>query len=211
MPATVNAGDLLVMFIKTAGAGAHDQTQPSGWSTIIHSTVNQTQYKAGIYVKDAVGDEDGTNVDVETDGASNSASAVVRIQTGTWGGTVGTDIEGTAGSVVGTATPNPPSHTATWGSDDNLFFGLNFYNNDGGTITVYPSNFPDNRTEVQSGGNANEMGALMYCSLESATADANPGQITIDESEQNLPYTLVIKPAASSSVLGPMIIPFGDI
>ena len=57
MPATVDAGDLLLMhFVNDGNATV---TTPAGW-TLLNSTLNGTQVRSGWYYKLAAGTEGGT-------------------------------------------------------------------------------------------------------------------------------------------------------
>lgn len=63
LPATVEAGDLLVLFVwDSTGTGA--VTGPSGWAAAIENSPATTQPRVYVYNKVAAGTEDGTTVTV---------------------------------------------------------------------------------------------------------------------------------------------------
>ena len=55
-PATVNAGDLLVLFIATNGGAV---TAPAGW-TVIYNETTLSNPKGGLFIKVASGSESGS-------------------------------------------------------------------------------------------------------------------------------------------------------
>ena len=62
MPATVDPGDLLIMLVSLDNEPP--SATPGGWTPLFAATQAAAEFAA--YAKDAVGNEDGTTVDVTT-------------------------------------------------------------------------------------------------------------------------------------------------
>jgi len=120
MPATVDAGDLLIVIISIKDSASNTFTTPSGWTAIANDD-NAPFVHQGIFAKDADGTEDSTTVNFATSSAATGCAQCYRISG--WGGTLASDLEaGTYGPHGGTA-PNPPSLTPTGGAKDYLWMG----------------------------------------------------------------------------------------
>jgi hypothetical protein len=76
MPATVNAGDLLLALV--AFDGTCTITTPSGW-TLLLGAVASSDPQVGIYGKVADGTEDGTNVNFITSNSQRGSVHVIRV------------------------------------------------------------------------------------------------------------------------------------
>lgn len=198
MPAVVNAGDLLIMHCTTANSGAIIGT-PTGWTLFGLVEAMTTSGKA-VFAKDAIGDEDGTTVNVTRDNAGVCVFIVQRISG--WAGTLGTDVEiGTSATSSSTA-PDPPNLTASWGPGDNLFIADCAASNDDESITAYPVGYENTFQSVSGGGiDAGCSGGV--ATKTSTLAIDDPGTFTLSGSEIWITQTLVVKeaPAASAPVL----------
>ncbi len=151
MPATVNAGDLLLMTVSAHASGADGIDTPTGWS-IVSSYILASTAGQIVYGKDAVGDEGGSTVTVTMTNSSSVVAIVQRISG--WGGTLGTDVEATTPvGPTSTSAPDPPSITATWGADDNLFIGITTGMNDDTVYSAFP--YATNQADGSAGASAN--------------------------------------------------------
>lgn len=207
MPATVNAGDLLIILgtrdRRGPSASERFDSTPSGWTEIWEGT--STGAATGQWLaKDAVGDEDSTTVNMTAGGnASTGATQVIRIKAGTWGGTVATDIDVGTASTGTDANPDPPAVTAGWGADDNLFITVAHTADDDATVDTYPTDY-DNGVDTISGGGANLGATVGSARLESGLATDNPGTFDLSETEAWVSNTMVIEPAAATSITPPI-------
>lgn len=118
MPPTVAAGDLLFIFMSARG-NVTFTTPGGGWVIASAKQAVGTTLSTISYKKVAVGNEDGTSVNVVTS-ANAIAQAISGRVTGWNGVDVTTDVvEGTP--ATGTSSnPNPPSAAWAWGSLDAL-------------------------------------------------------------------------------------------
>jgi hypothetical protein len=86
MPATVNAGELLLAIV------AFDElittiTTPSGWTRLVTRTPASGLVIAAVYAKVATGSEGGTSVDFVTSNAQRGSAHVIRVTS--WAGSLG--------------------------------------------------------------------------------------------------------------------------
>jgi hypothetical protein len=120
MPATVAAGDLLLIGVCQA-LDDDPYEDVEGWAKLFDNEMfNSGQF--AWYVKVAEGDEDGTTVNVETlAGNVLPVAIVIRIEAGSWAGTID-DVEA-GGYATGTTTTQPSTleFTPSWGADNNLW------------------------------------------------------------------------------------------
>jgi hypothetical protein len=163
-PAGLQAGDILVLWIGSAGNGTF--TTPSGWSVAISSSSGRA-----VYYKVATGSESGSlSVSVQSD--SNSAKcgimACVRDATTVQAGTVGTNSTGDI---------DAPSITAA-GAGVLLAFASHAHRTD--TVDAYPSGMTSmgvNPNDSSGGDNhasaSQSVGAYKNSSAAGATGAKN--------------------------------------
>ena len=193
MPATVNAGDLLIL-IFTCEDGNID-TDPGGW-TILSST-GVAQGDMQIYIKDATGSE--TTATVGVDATTTALSHVWRIQTGTWEGTLATAVDTSSVNDQGnTSSPNPPAVTAGWGSDTNLFITTVGARDDAVTVDSYPTNYSGNQTGTTQGG-TNDGCSLGSASRALTAASDDPGTFSLSSSDRTSSFTIVVQPFSAAT------------
>jgi hypothetical protein len=196
LPATINAGDLLLLIFANDGVTA--QTTPSGWTALDKQTTGNQVY-GGVYALDAVGDESGT-VDVVTAAVEAGAGHIYRI-TG-WGGDIATDIDiSTVATGSDTDAPNSTSVTAGGGSADNLFLTIACWGDDDEGVNLYPTNYT-NGVSIACGGAPSESGRGGSARRELAAASDDPGAWQLAGNERWVAWTLVIAPAAASTNTG---------
>lgn len=190
IPATVNAGDLLIAMIVFDGAPTvtWDQSTAGTW-TLIHNTPNGTACRGVAYAKVADGTEGGLTLSITTSASEQSVYRCVRINQ--WNGALATGLaNGTAATGTST-TPNPPAVTPSWGSDDHLWIAICYYDFGTTTVSAYPANFTEGQFNDTSGGGAG-------CGLGSsrrqlATNTQDPGTYTISASRAWVAQTLAIR------------------
>jgi hypothetical protein len=185
MPATVNAGDLLlILFVRS---GTSTVTTPAGWTRIDGGAGSDM---SRIYKKVADGTEGGTTVNVTTSVAETGAAQALRC-TRWYGTAAGVEIAGS--TLNGPSTnPDPISLSPSWGVDRTLWIAAEFSTGNPG-VTVYPTNFSTGQTITS------DIGAL--CQLAScrrtlyATVQ-DPSAFTIGTSQTWDVYTLAVRPPA---------------
>lgn len=191
MPATVNAGDLLVALISNDGNAT--VTTPAGWN-LLASDAQASACRLGVYYRIANGTEGGTTVDFVTSVAETMATDVYRI-TG-WHGTTPPEVGIAVGAT--TANPDPPSLAPSWGAADTLFIAL-FGTGTANTASAYPTDYTDGTTHA-TGGSAASIGSARR---ELNAASDNPGTFTITGTVACLAQTVVIRPAAGAATADP--------
>lgn len=151
MPATVNAGDTLLMLVRANNISS--LTPVSGWTTLFNLTPSEsspinddTMYLA---YKKAAGTEGGTTVNVSFNTTAKAAAIVWRI-TGAADPTVNPP-ELSTQAIAATTTPNPTAVTPSGGAKDYLFLWIGGWD---GEQTSPPASQPtgySNPTGISSG------------------------------------------------------------
>jgi hypothetical protein len=187
MPATVNAGDLLLVLFATDGAPTI--TTPSGWDQLLHT--NNGSVRATAYTKVAIGTEGGTTVDFVSSAGEEAAAQVYRITA--WYGSL--DGVERATSATGTsANPNPPTDSPSWGAADTLWLAV-YFAPDGNNVTAYPANYT-NGLNTES-GNDTEAASMGSARRELNAAAEDPGAFTIQASIPWIAQNIQIRPSAA--------------
>lgn len=195
MPATVDAGDLLVVQFGSYNGVA--STAPSGWTRVTGGN-NSIAY----YYKIADGTEDGTSVNFVQSSSSGYAAKSVAISGAH--ASQAPELQSTA-DVTNTASPNSPSITASWGAEDNLVIAGVAWGHLFGTNRSYsspPSGYTEMGTYAHAeNGTAQTATEMAYLQL-TATATEDPGAHTLSGSAQHtFSTTLIIRPAAAAPTL----------
>ena len=191
LPATINAGDVLVAIITSTTARAGGVL--SGWTELFYGTSNML---FAVWIKDATGVEGSTDR-ASWGGAVGSISAQCLRLTGT----TASDVEAAFSSKGLSAAPSPPSLTHT-GSGDILWLAGAAFIDDESSVTAYSSGFTGGvATYTRRGLNGSSGVANAY--LEDATSSKTPGDLTLDQSEGWYAFTL--------GALGEAGAPTGDI
>lgn len=189
MPATVDAGDLLIIaFAMESGTAP---AAPTGWTRHVISGA-ATNPVFHILLKDADGTEGGTTVDFETVSTSFACAQVYRI-TG-WHGALADDVDlGTAASGTGNS-PDPPSVAAGWGSAENLFICFYGTGNDDSDDAITPPTNYGNALYIETESSLNN--PSIGSARRELTGDTDdPGTFSgLDSNEEWHTQTLVIRP-----------------
>lgn len=198
MPATVDAGDLLLMFVTNHFNNLNCSSVTLGFTEDADEQIHNQVGRLCVFSLDAVGTEDSGTSTVTFSGTALSAAAnVVRITAATWAGDRSTDIERGTHTAGNGTTCNPASLTASWGSKDNLWIASIHHNTSPRTISVYPTNYDDNQTDTlaNASGNSDSIHALATRELAAATDD--PATFTLNLSNDFECYTMVVEPAGN--------------
>lgn len=188
MPGTVDAGDLLLVFL--AFDAGPTITIPIGW-TWLQWTGNATDVRIAIFGIDAIGDEDSTTVDFVTSISTSGSAQCYRI-TG-WGGSLqehvwlsGEDFGG------GGNHPDPKIIGIPWGStDDTLIIAAAATDNDT-VMNSAPTSYTD-LTQTLSGGGG---GSISTARREVNADTEDPGAFTLATTEGHGAFTVAIAPTA---------------
>ena len=193
MPATVNAGDLLlILFDMESGSSP---TTPAGWNVVFGPTDGEnagSSYAVG-YAKVADGTEDGATVNIGTTSTSFGIAHTYRITN--WHGVYATGV-GAGTPATGTDTnANPPAVTASWGVADNLFIACAAYYDDLNTSAA-PSNYAN--LQYDECANSLAIPSIASARRELAAGSDDPGPFT-QESGFWVAETIVIRGLAGGS------------
>jgi N-acetylneuraminic acid mutarotase len=202
MPATVDVGDLLIVFITTDGNAAIPVT-PAGWTAPATSTAlgNTNQVRGSVYVKDATGTEDGTTVDFDT-GTSNErgAAQVYRIPAAKWDGTI-TNVEVASLAIAGTVNnPNPPSlNPAGWGTENTLWFSY-VAGSTHTAVTTFPTSHI-NGYHTNTATTTNAGASVAVTQRVNAAAAEDPAAYAMASAQASAAFTVAVRPASGASNL----------
>lgn len=199
MPATVDAGDLLLVLLASDGTAG--VTTPSGWTELFSTTDPDTgfgdsaEFRLGAYAKDAAGNEDGTTVNFVTSGSEPAAAHVIRVAASAWEGTISTALA-TATSATGENTsPNPPTANPAWGSLDTLWVPvMGHYSTS--TVTA-PANYTTNHARTMANGDDCGL-ASSWRATSPLVASEDPSSYTLGTSRDWISNTIAIMPPCES-------------
>jgi hypothetical protein len=204
MPATVDAGDLLIVLF-TNDENTIVNT-PTGWN-LMTSDANGPHVRLSVYYRIAAGTEGGTTVNFVTTSAEEAAAQVYRVTN--WHGITPPEIS-TAATGTDT-TPDPASlDPAGWDVADTLWLVVAGQDRGDQVTPTYPASYTNGISTLSSNGTGK-------CQIHSArrvlaAASEDPGAFTIPVSEQWVAFTIAVRPVrydltTSSTVGGNVTIP----
>lgn len=183
MPASVNAGDLLVV---GAMISAETYTITASGFTSIGSSGRNSAIKVQYFYKIGSGTEGGTTVDFVTSSAVRMVAQVFRIQAASFHASApeGQFANGNSN------TPAPPILSPSWGSASTLWL-IGAGINGTGSISSYPT---ANNNNAQAGtGGATRV--IASCTDSAVTGSLNPGTFGIGSALDWVAATIGIRPA----------------
>ena len=198
MPATVDAGDLLIVLFTNDGDAT--VTTPAGWTAPANnSQVQGTQVRGSIFVKDANGTEDGTTVDFVTSAAEHAAAQVIRIPAAKWEGTIASFVIPTAPVAANSATQVPPSaNPAGWGAENTLW-GTYVAGSSYASVTTFSGQELGYHNSAGSGGT----GASVSSALRQINVDGyEPSAYTMSGSSPGIAFTFAVRPPSTFTYTG---------
>lgn len=189
LPSGISAGNLVLIFACKNNT-AETISDPSGFTLLLDKDNNDNFL---IWGKIATGSEGAT---VNTTLSSGQRMAAVSyLITGNRNGLSSSEIAISSAVDASTATPDPPNHTPSWGSAENLWIALSFASDGGYTYTQGSGN-PTNYTlgELNSTvSTGNGCGVLTASRLLTASSE-DPGAFTTVTARNRSTYTLAIRP-----------------
>lgn len=194
LPATINSGDLLILF--WCNRSSPTVTGPSGWTLKYAGDTSGNFGRGETFLRVADGTE-GSTVTVSLSGTGREACAQVWRISG-WEGTLASVETGTL-VTASNSNPNPPSVTASWGAEDNLFIAAIHGADDDATASSGPTNYT-NVTNTVSGGGNNSGASVITARRNLNGATDDPGTFTLTQNETHIVQTLVIRPSTSGNV-----------
>lgn len=188
MPGSIVAGDLLIASVGVRNPG--NWTPPSGWNLLLEQPGGGSVGETVVWYKIADGSE-GATLAWSTSVGTTGAWHVYKISN--WHGTTPPEVNSVSGDAVAV---NPPSLTASWGAEDNLWIALAGSSANGMFFGTAPTNYSGlSSTTAGSGGGASNMGSARR-SLNAATED--PGAFASTTNRWWRAVTIVIRPAGST-------------
>jgi hypothetical protein len=202
MPATVNAGDLLIAF--TVFDDRPNVNTPAGWTFFFGWGCCPDEPKFSMHAKRATGTEGGTTVDfVTTDAgfgfgaAQKGAAQVYRITGWRDSGILTNDIAWANDCCYDGATANPDSpalNPTHWDVENTLWIAA-YGADDDHDGTAYPTNYAGGTfTESDSSATSASMGSAWR---HFAAVSEDPGTFTIAASAVWIASTVAVRPAVS--------------
>lgn len=191
-PAVVVAGDLLVMCVTADFDDTGNEfVTPSGWTRKAwHGISGEVQH--GIYVKSAVGNEDGATVAmvIGSSDTEDGSAIMVRYQVGTWSGDLA-DIEVSAQANGDKSTDEPNSGSLTHSAGSADYQWISVWGSDDGNlaVTAAPTNYS---------GEGDTLGdrSTGYAFRDNATATEDPGAFTTGAGiDIWIAFTVAVPPA----------------
>lgn len=191
IPATVNAGDLLIAMGDWRSTSAEVPLDPTGWTRISNDLFPHV-----IVAKVADGTEGGTTVDLVTDVTTTAVGIVVRIlgQHPTLSEAIAAGPGNGSGSTPSTE-PNPPEavQPATWFTAPVRALAIAGWRDDDVALVSNPAGYTAGANGVSgAGSNAGAGMAFAHRALQAGSED--PGPFTLASNEGWDTQTLLIRP-----------------
>jgi len=190
LPEVVDAGDLLLVLFSSV-AKDNQQNTPAGWTQLSSDYLYNGRTRVGMYAMVAEGTEGGTTVDLTTDTTTTAVAIVVRISG--WGGSLTDSVDiATTAYNTSTSSPDPPSVTAEWGADKNLFLAFAAACNDSIDFTDAPTGYGNLTYVVSASGTDNSTEAAI-ADRTTISASDDPDSFTLASSETWVAGTVVVE------------------
>jgi len=196
LPPTVNAGELLLVFMSFDGnpTVTWDNTSFGTWTQLV-DTPSGTAAKLVIYAKVAIGTEDGGTLSIGTDVSEQSTHQSQAI--GNWQGTIASGVNSPTAATGTTDVPDPPAATDGWGNVDRKTIAV--YGADGSrTATAYPTNYDLDQATGASGGGAGA-GIGSAGRNQAAAGSQDPGTFTISAADDWIAATVSVRGSAGAA------------
>jgi len=197
LPATINAGDLLILLFvndsNTAVTSVTDSTADA-W-TSKSDDANGTSVRQVVYCKVADGDEGGGTVNAVTASAWQAVAHVYRIS-GWYGALTGVEV-GTASTGTGTS-PDSPSLSPSWGAADT--FWIEAIGNDAySSATAASTNFSNLNTATSNGdSSSNQCSGHCADRTQNASSQDPDNAFAISLSRPWVAQPIAVRPSAAS-------------
>lgn len=194
LPSPIAADDLLLCVIATDGTGSATATHswPGSWNELVDraDAANTMSYSVG-WLK-AVGNEDGTTINVTTSTNEGSVTRCYAID----GANADSAPDISAGWEGSSPNPNPDAVTPVGGSDDYLYFA---FAGQWGTRTVsaYPSGYSNTGYSDSNAGGAEENVLAWATKATTSSTTDNPGTFTFSAWTDSMAWTIAVAPESA--------------
>ncbi len=186
LPATVNAGDVLLVLFATDGQPVltWDNTTAGAW-TLLHDTKHAAICTLAAYWKVAAGTEDGLTLTIGLGATEQSVAQVLRFS-----GAASVEC-GVAVGTNGSLTPDSPALAPSWGEADTYWISA-WGADDSAGISANPAGYTAGDVDTSSASGACTLG---YATRTLRARSENPGSFTIDFSTEKVSQTYAISPS----------------
>lgn len=194
LPTGITAGERIIIVITTDNAGAVTFTPPTGFSAIAGAASSSTVCNGAAFEKIATGSESGTITCTVSTSCTNSMACAYRVS-----GAHASTVSEAAATTGTSTTPNPPSKTPSWGSDDTLWIAA-FGKRASSALNTYPANY----TTDQTSNNINNIRTAM-ATRQVAASSEDPGSYGIASSVGWHAITIAVRPSAVVAISYPRL------
>lgn len=204
LPATVNAGDLLIAVFQTslpasATTVTWDNSTAGVWSNLYDLDTSSLDSHQTCKYKIADGTEDSATLVLTTSQSVGSEAVVFRVSG--WHGTTPPEVA-TVNTINGVS-HDPPSLTPSWGAADTLWLALAGEEGATRSYSAFPTSYTNTRSDQTGSGSGGVIGSA-WRSLNAASED--PATFTSSASNRCITATIAIRPAAGGgSILRQML------
>ncbi len=191
LPASVAAGDLLIILLASDLLTAPAFTFPAGWTKL--ADVADSAHTGTVAYAIAAGGETTVAVTHTTERTNQIAW---RIPAAEWHGTTVPEI---ATIVTGnSSTPNPGSLTPSWGSAATMWLAACTWDDSAApTLSTYPTNYTDAQANSVGGSSAARV-AGAWRTLTATSED--PGAFGLSGAETWQAWTIAVRPPVAGNV-----------
>lgn len=186
MPATVNAGDLLVVIftLSSTSASAQSVTPPAGWSPLFADDLSGLfRRRFYAYSKAAIGNEASTAQSFSFGVTCRGVAFCFRVRASTWSSAP----EAVTSSITSTSVP-APTIAPSWGAADAMVIAVRAKNSNSPVPLAYP--LPGHNATATHPSNST---ILSVCSGEMTGANLSPGAFTFGAATAENVATIAIK------------------
>ena len=195
------AGDRLVVIHAVDGGASNYVSHTAGW-TLLANTSSGTTCFLLVFEKEAASSSEALTVTLSGSRTARAVSYAIQGHDSTQAAEIAT-ASGTS------TTPDPPSLSPSWGSDDNLWIVALSQDNSTIGLSSFPSGYTANQLNNPGGTTATPRAAA--ATQEVATGTENPGAFTLAATEQWVTATIAIKPAGGGGGTTYTITPSGGV
>ncbi|MNO23660.1 hypothetical protein D3C76_134650 [compost metagenome] len=171
MPATVNAGDLLIMVLVCGSSSTFEINNPAGWTQVGTESVFGS-IRTRVLYKIADGSEAGGTVTINLTNNSNNVAQVHRIQAGTFN--LSGPVEKASATGLGSTMPCP-TISPSWGLANTLWIAHVGAN---GSFSVGAWPYADGRSSIRPGTASATIPSIGSCYRQRTAASESPGSFT---------------------------------
>ena len=201
LPATVNAGETLLVFLRSAGASGNGvHTYPAGWTKLFDiGSIDQTS----MAWKKADGTEGGTTITITVTGGNTKFAALSWSIAGATDPTV-TPPEDSAAASGNSTSPDPAIVTPTGGAKDYLWLAVMGIQGEQTSPPTFPANYTISQIAADSGvaglptTNVRVAGAKRT-DLNAASED--PGAFTVSAADEWRAFAVAVHPAGAAEAM----------